>query len=143
MELNWLYECVYTFSFRDSFSFVTENMVIMPNSLSHKQLKQQIAQDIKPYAFWSYGSSELSDISDDRLIEAVLIYGDDHLRLQLLELYNFQKVQQVWEEKLVIRGSYFKELNRKIASDLLRIPNPKAFIRESYKKNNLYDRFSA
>jgi len=112
--------------------------------LNHsKHLKAKLVKDIIPFAFWSYDSIKPAEISDESLIEAVLISGNRNMRMRLLDLYNRKKIQQVWEDRLIPRDVHFRELNRNIASELLNIPNPDSFIKSSYKKNNFYERFSA
>ncbi len=102
-----------------------------------------LARVIAPYAFWSFQPLNSSKISDDKLIEAVLVHGNDPLRKRLLRLFSEDKIKSIWEQKLVIQGCRLHDLNRKIASELLHISNPEDHIQQAYKKYNLYDRFSA
>ena len=116
----------------------------MPNDrLNSKGLKIALARVIAPYAFWSFERVNPSEVSDEKLIEAVLIHGNDPLRKRLLKLFNEDKIKDIWERKLIIQGSRLHKVNRKIAQDLLHIPNPQRYIQQAYKKHNLYDRFSA
>jgi hypothetical protein len=108
-----------------------------------KRIKAALARVIAPYAYWSYEPVSPSEISDEKLIEAVLIYGNDPLRKHLLSLFSLNKIRSIWEKKLVIQDARMHELNRKIAAELLHIPNPEYHIQQAYRKYNLYDRFSA
>lgn len=115
----------------------------MPLKLDRNKLKIALARVIAPYAFWSYASVNPSEISDENLIEAVLIHGNDPLKNRLFQIFSKSKIRSVWEQKLVIQDSRLFHLNRKIASELLHLNNPEHHIQQAYKKYNLYDRFSA
>ncbi len=115
----------------------------MPLKLHRNKLKIALARVIAPYAFWSYASVNPSEVSDENLIEAVLIHGNDPLKNRLLKIFSKSRVKRVWEQKLVIQDSRLFQLNRKIASELLHLNNPEQHIQQAYKKYNLYDRFSA
>jgi hypothetical protein len=111
----------------------------------YKDLKRKaLAKVIAPYAFWSYEPlSDPSKISDEKLIEAVLLHGNDPLRMHLLSLFSKSKIKDIWEQRLIIQGSRIYNVNKRIASNLLHIANPEYYIQQAYKKHNLYDRFSA
>ena len=110
---------------------------------NRNKLKIALARVIAPYAFWSYASVNPSEISDENLIEAVLIHGNDPLKNRLFQIFSKNKIMSVWEQKLVIQDSRLFRLNRKIASELFHLSNPEQHIQQAYKKYNLYDRFSA
>jgi hypothetical protein len=113
-----------------------------PNFKRNKY-KAALARAIVPYAFWSYSSVNASEISDENLIEAVLLHGNNPLKFRLFKIFSENKIRNVWEKKLVIQDSRLHILNRKIASELFHINNPEDHIQQAYKKYNLYDRFSA
>ncbi len=115
----------------------------MKPKFDSKRLKIALARVIAPYAYWSFQLVDPSKISDDNLIEAVLVHGNDPLKKRLLEIFSADKIRSIWEQKLVIQDSRLHDLNRKIASELLHISNPEYHIQQAYKKYNLYDRFSA
>lgn len=111
--------------------------------INRRKLKAALVRVIAPYAYWSYLPVNPSKVSDEKLIEAVLIYGNDPLKSRLFKLFNADKIKRVWEQKLVIQDSRLHSINRKIASEFLHIQNPEDHIQQAYKKYNLYDRFSA
>ena len=115
---------------------------MVKQGLSRNRLKEALARVIAPYAFWSYASVNPAEVSDENLIEAVLIHGNDPLKIRLFKLFSENKIRQVWEEKLVIQDLSLHSLNRKIASEFLHLSNPEHHIQEAYKKYNLYDRFT-
>jgi hypothetical protein len=112
-------------------------------SPSRIEAKKRLAIAIAKKAFWSYPEIAPAKVPDEKLIEKVLIYGSDKQRQELLGIFPKSKIQGVWEDKLVVQEPRLHDLNRKIARYILAIPNPDDYIRESYKKHNLYDRFSA
>ena len=101
-----------------------------------------IVRAIAPYTFWSYSAVDPSEISDENLIEAVLVDGDDPLKSRLFRIFSKNKIRNVWERRLVIQDARLHILNRKIASELLHLNNPEDYIQRAYKKYNLYERFS-
>ncbi len=107
------------------------------------QKKRSIFDAISKMAFWSHEPLVSSQVSDDKLIEKVLMHGDDHLRRDLLDVFSIDQIRNIWEQKLVIQEPRLHNLNLKIASSLLHIKDPENHIQQSYKKYNLYDRFSS
>jgi len=110
---------------------------------NRRKLKIALARVIAPKAFWSYSAFNPSEISDESLIEAVLIHGNNPLKNRLFKIYNQNKIKRVWEQRLVIQEPRLHELNKYIASDLFHLNNPELAIQQAYKKYNLYDKFSA
>ncbi len=104
--------------------------------------KRALIEAVAKKAFWSYCKITPSKVADGKLIEKVLVHGDDAQRFALLELFPVEKIQKVWERQLIIQEPRLHDLNRKIASSLFHISNPEEHISKSYKKYNLYDRFS-
>lgn len=94
-------------------------------------------------AFWSYGKIAPSKVADGKLIEKVLIHGDDEQRGALFDLFPLDKIRRIWEKRLIIQEPRLHQLNRKLASVFFHISDPEEHISKSYKKYNLYDRFSA
>lgn len=117
------------------------NHIAKNNSVSQK--KRALVHAIAEKAFWSYPEISPSKVSDGKLIEKVLVHGNDQERNELLSIYPSQKVQKVWERKLIIQEPRLHQLNRKLAVDFFHISNPEDHISNSYRKYNLYDRFSA
>jgi hypothetical protein len=118
-----------------------EKDVAKNNSVHQK--KCALIQAIAEKAFWSYAAISPSKISDEKLIEKVLVYGGDQERNDLLSIYSSRKVQRVWEQKLIIQEPRLHHLNRKLAVEYFHISNPEDHISNAYRKYNLYDRFSA
>lgn len=116
---------------------------MIKQKINRRKLKVALARVIAPYAYWSYLPVNPSKIPDEKLIEAVLIYGNDPLKSRLFKLFNEAKIRNVWEQKLVIQDYRLHNINKKIASEFLHLSDPEYHIQQAYKKYNLYDRFSA
>lgn len=104
--------------------------------------KRELVRSIARNAFWSYPEVAPSKVPDSKLIEKVLIYGDDRQRKELLNIFPVEKVRRIWEQNLIIQEPRLSDLNRRLAIELFRIPDPEEHIKRSYQKYNLYDRFS-
>ena len=105
--------------------------------------KIALGRVMAPLAFWSFEPKEIEKgLPDKVLIEAVLLHGNDPLRKRLLGIFDLSEIKKVWEERLIIQGPRLQILNRKIAKDIFGISDPSEFIRRSYRKHNLYARFS-
>lgn len=113
------------------------------SGLFKNKQKKALLHVIAPLAFWSYDNKKLNQIPDSSLIQAVLIHGNDPLRKRLFNIFPHWKIKKVWEQEIVISGSRYTSLNKKIAADFLRIADPDRYIEEAYSKHNLYDRFSS
>lgn len=106
--------------------------------------KIALGRVIAPLAFWSYKEKSFdSKIPDELLIEAVLVHGNDPLRIRLFNLYTPNEIKNVWKNKLIIQGPRLDFLNQKIAKEYFGIADPKKYVRRVYNKNNLYARFSS
>lgn len=106
--------------------------------------KIALGRVIAQLAFWSYQENDFKGgISDELLIEAVLVHGNDPLRKRLFRLYNSAEIKNVWKDKVIIQGPRLDLINLKIAKDYFGIENPEKYIRRAYSKSNLYARFSS
>lgn len=117
----------------------------MKSSPDHiEKSKIALGRVIAPLAFWSYDETSLKNrIPDELLIEAVLVHGNDPLRIRLFKLYKSDEIKIVWKNKLIIQGPRLDFLNQKIAKEYFGIADPKRYIRRVYNTNNLYARFSS
>lgn len=112
------------------------------NKTDHDLAKQALVNAIAPFAFWSYELPDSALVSDDDLIEAALLHGDDELKNQLMKVYPKSQIVRVWEQRLVIQGIRLQALNQHLAKNFFGMKNPKDRIQQAYQKYNLYDRFS-
>ena len=61
--------------------------------------------------FWSYDISKMDDISDEALIEHVLLYLDIDDIKQLFLMYSYKKVKRVWLDRVAPQGEMFRNYN--------------------------------
>ena len=81
----------------------------------------------KKSAFWSYRN--VNEISDDLLIEKVMLMLDiDDINI-LLKIYNSGFVRKVWEERILRQEPYYHGLNRFFAWFYFGIENPDEYIK--------------
>lgn len=90
----------------------------------------------KENAFWSYDNAAIDLISDDELIEKVLIHLDIEEIFALFRMFPKRKIQKVWQERMLSQEPMFHGLNRLYAFLLFDIKNPDRYIRDF--KNRRY-----
>ena len=61
--------------------------------------------------FWSYDVSKMDNISDEALIEHVLLYLDIDDINRLFPLFGYKKVKRVWLDRVVPQGEMFRQYN--------------------------------
>jgi hypothetical protein len=83
---------------------------------------------IEQNRFWSFEMRQDTTVPDDILIEKTLIYLDiDDIKL-LFALFSYRKIKQVWRDRLVIQGDYYRSLNKLLAWMYFDIKNPNKYI---------------
>jgi hypothetical protein len=80
-------------------------------------------------SFWSYNITFDDLIPDDVLIEKTLIYLDIEDINKLFGIFPSKKIKQVWCDRLVIQGDYYRRLNKLIAWLYFDIKNPDRYIK--------------
>jgi len=88
-------------------------------------------------AFWSYNTA--NEISDDLLIEKVMLMLDIDDIGKLFEMYGRNFVRGVWENRILKQEPFYHDLNRFYAWFYFDIENPDEFIkkRESHLPNQI------
>ena len=79
-------------------------------------------------SFWSYNMTENTRVPDEILIEKTLLYLDIEDINKLFTLYPYKKIKQVWRERLVIQGDYYRKINKLLAWMYFDIKNPDKYI---------------
>lgn len=79
--------------------------------------------------YWSFDMRADTDVPDEILIEKTLLYLDIDDINQLFSIYPYKKIKQVWRERLVIQGDYYKRLNKLLAWMYFDIKNPEKYIK--------------
>ena len=99
------------------------------NKLNKKKTIAELIENLKrEHAFWSYKPSDYSTISDDFIIEKVLIHLDIDDIIKLNKIFSQRKIIKVWKEKLIPQQFTYKNLNRFYAFWLFEIKNPDTYI---------------
>lgn len=79
--------------------------------------------------YWSFDMRNDTHVPDDILIEKTLLYLDiDDINL-LFNIYPYKKIKQVWRERLVIQGDYYRRINKLLAWMYFDIKKPDKYIK--------------
>jgi hypothetical protein len=94
-------------------------------------LKVQLADKlIRNKVFWSYADVKAEDISDEILIEKVLIYLDIEDINLLFLIYPFKVIRKVWQEEILIQDPLYHSLNLLLAFLYFHIKSPEKYIQK-------------
>ena len=75
-------------------------------------IRQQLFRKLKKEnCFWSYDVSKMKSISDEALIEHVLLYLDIDDINQLFPLFGYKIVKRVWLDRVAPQGEMFRTFN--------------------------------
>lgn len=69
---------------------------------------------LEQHAFWSFGEVNSLQISDEVLIEKVLLHLDIDDSISLFQLFPKRKIQRVWKDCLLSQEPMYHGLNRLI-----------------------------
>lgn len=61
--------------------------------------------------FWSYDLSKMDNISDEALIEHVMLYLDIEDINKLFIIFRYNKVKRVWLDRVAPQGEMFRPYN--------------------------------
>ncbi len=80
------------------------------------QMKDSVSQQLfrklkKENCFWSYDMSKMKSISDEALIEHVLLYLDIDDINKLFPLLGCKRVKRVWLDHVAPQGEMFRTIN--------------------------------
>jgi hypothetical protein len=84
---------------------------------------------IERNSFWSYKIQQDTLIPDEIIIEKTLIYLDIEDINKLFKLFPYKKIKQVWRNRLVIQGDYYRSLNKLLAWLYFDIKNPDKYFK--------------
>ena len=83
----------------------------------------------KENCFWSYDVSKIDAISDESLIEYVLLYLDIADINKLFSLFGYKKVKRVWLERVAPQGEMFRQYNILYAWYYFGAKRPEAYVK--------------
>lgn len=90
---------------------------------------------IERNSFWSFKMSQNNPIPDEILIEKTLIYLDIEDINILFKIFPNKRIKQVWRDRLVIQGDYYRSLNKLLAWMYFDIKNPDRYIKNSISQH--------
>ena len=94
------------------------------------KLKSELLRKLKDEnCFWSYDLSKMDNISDEALIEHVLLYLDIEDINQLFPLFGYKKVKRVWLDHVAPQGEMFRTYNILYAWYYFGVKRPEAYIK--------------
>ena len=101
-------------------------------------LKQQLAEKlIRNKVFWSYSEVKADDISDEILIEKVLIYLDIEEINSLFVIYPYKIIREIWRNEILIQDPFYHSLNLLLAFLYFHIKSPEKYIENLTNKHQL------
>lgn len=96
------------------------------NENARKQLYRKLK---KENCFWSYDVSKMRSISDESLIEYVLLYLDIKDIDQIFLLFGYKKVKRVWLDRVAPQGEMFRPYNILYAWYYFGAKRPEAYVK--------------
>jgi hypothetical protein len=85
--------------------------------------------------FWSYSIIDITNITDDLVIEQVLSYGEPYDILNLKKHFKYTHIKQVWQNCL-LPDNRFKNSNVWLAKVFFNIQQANKYIAKYSKLNN-------
>lgn len=98
----------------------------MGNIEIRKGLIEQLKNENR---FWSYDMDSVKYVSDDILIEKVLIYLDLNDINKLFAILPFEVIKESWKKYVIPLGSRYYSLNRFLAWYYFGIKNPGKYVK--------------
>lgn len=105
----------------------------MNNERLHMALVDKLHQE---HAFWSFDKTTIGNISDDVLIEKVLLHLDIDDIISLFRMYPRKMIQRIWKDTMLAQEPMYHGLNRLYAFLLFDIKNPDRYIRDFVNKRH-------
>ena len=93
-------------------------------------VRQQLFRKLKKEnCFWSYDVSKMKSISDEALIEYVMLYLDIEDVNQLFSLFGYKKVKRIWLDRVAPQGAMFRQFNILYAWYYFGAKRPEAYVK--------------
>jgi len=98
--------------------------------VDQEQLKMNLTEKLRrENAFWSFDKTSFLKISDDILIEKVLLHLDIDDINTLFGLFPRERIRVIWKESMLSQEPMYHQLNRLYAFLFFDIKNPDRYIR--------------
>ncbi len=96
----------------------------------NKDVRKELFRKLKKEnCFWSYDVSKMKSISDEALIEHVLMYLDIADIDKLFDLFGYRKVKRVWLDRVAPQGEMFRQSNIFYAWYYFGAKRPEAYVK--------------
>lgn len=102
----------------------------MKNMASSYNREKIIDKLLQMNCFWSYAAPDASSVSDEQIIEKVLVYLDLEDIDSIVAHYGKAVVKHVWLTKLVPQSDYYHTLNRFLAWYYFDIKRPDTYLKQ-------------
>ena len=103
--------------------------------MSDEEIREDLISKLhEEHVFWSYDKSKTGNISDEVLIENVLLHLDIDDILLLFKLFPGRKIQNVWKDKMLAQEPMYHGLNRLYSFLFFNIKHPDRYIRDFKNK---------
>jgi len=110
--------------------------------MKNVDVRQQLFRKLKKEnCFWSYDVSKMKSISDEALIEYVMLYLDIDDINRLFPLFGYKKVKRVWLDRVAPQGEMFRPFNILYAWYYFGAKRPEAYVKgiETRHMNKVMD----
>ena len=93
-------------------------------------VREQLFRKLKEEnCFWSYDVSKMKSMSDEALIEHVMLYLDIEDINKLFALFGYKKVKRVWLDRVAPQGEMFRQFNILYAWYYFGAKRPEAYVK--------------
>ena len=93
-------------------------------------IKQFLINRLKQkHRLWSYDNDSIQDISNDLLVELVMLYLDIEEIDMLFQLLDYKAVKKAWIENVVAQGERYYNLNYFFAWYYFHVKQPRRYVK--------------
>ena len=94
------------------------------------EIRQHLIDRLKEeHCFWSYEQSSVGELSDELLVELVLLHLDIEDIDLLFQILPYKTVKQAWLDNVVSQGERYYLLNVFFAWYYFSVKNPKRYVK--------------
>ena len=99
-------------------------------AMQKKEIKPYLIERLKQeHCLWSYNQDNIKEVSDDVLIELVMLYLDiDDINL-LFRMLPYAKVKRAWLENVVAQGERYYQMNTFFAWYYFHAKRPQSYVK--------------
>ena len=114
---------------REKFASSLNILYLCPQKMKDNVRVQLFRKLKKENCFWSYDISKMKSISDEALIEHVMLYLDIEDIDKLFSLFGYNKVKRVWLDRVAPQGEMFRPFNILYAWYYFGAKRPEAYVK--------------